>query len=59
MGVPKERVDMKVLAECLKRERRRVMIRKQPYWRHSTVVVLAGIRSSHIQAFDGLGVALW
>lgn len=34
------------------------MIRKQPPWRHSPVVVLARMKSSPTQAFDGLGAAL-
>lgn len=52
-------MDIKVLAECLERERGKVVIREQSHWRHFPVVVLAEIKFCLIQAFDGLEVGLW
>ena len=57
-GSPKRESGHEVLAERLERETGRVVIREQSHWRHFPVVVLAEIKFSLIQAFDGLEVGL-
>ena len=58
-GSPKRESGRAVLAECLEREAGRVVIREQSRWRRFPGAVLAEIKFSLSQAFDGLEVGIW